>query len=85
MAQRLGYSNERLTELRISDIEAELSPDALESLWQRLRDDVGERPEILVTQHRDADDRLFPVEARLSAVAVDGFCTWCGTTSPSAR
>ena len=72
VAQRLGYPNERLAELRISDIEAELSPDALESLWQRLQDNVGGRPEILVTQHRDADGRLFPVEARLSAVAVDG-------------
>lgn len=72
VAERLGYSPAQLAELHLSDIEAQLSPDALDSLWRRVRDNVGGRPELLVTQHRDANGERFPVECRLSAVDDDG-------------
>ncbi|NBD96372.1 MAG: EAL domain-containing protein [Gammaproteobacteria bacterium] len=72
VAERLGYSTERLYRLRLSDIEADLSPDALSSIWRRVVDNVGGRPEIFVTRHRDAGGGVFQVEIRLAAIDLEG-------------
>lgn len=70
--ERLGFKPEQLSGLTIGELDAGHSPETLEALWQRLLSDVGGRPEVLLTHHRDADGKTFPVETRMAAVDLDG-------------
>jgi diguanylate cyclase (GGDEF)-like protein/PAS domain S-box-containing protein len=72
VAERLGYSKEQLVGLTLRELDCELSDAALDALLERLASRVGDRPEILLTHHRDARGESFPVEVRLAAIEIDG-------------
>ncbi|NJP05356.1 MAG: PAS domain S-box protein [Chloroflexaceae bacterium] len=63
--QQLGYTHEELLQLRIADVDAHYTPDAIQHILDTL---PQSGPVTLDSQHRRKDGRLFAVEVVVSAL-----------------